>query len=413
MLSQAKQELPGPSQAGAPRSVLHLDLDCFFISVERLKNSALKGKPVIVGGTGGRGVVASCSYETRRFGVHSAMPMKMAQRLCPEAIVIRGDMESYSQYSHLVTEIIADQVPLFEKTSIDEFYADLSGMDRFFGCYRWSSDLRQTIMKESGLPISFGLSVNKLVSKIATGEAKPNGQLHIEQAQKQPFLDPLPVGKIPSVGKVTHRHLSSMGVRHIHTLRQIPLQLLEHEFGKMGRLLWQKAQGEDHSPVVPYNERKSISTERTFQDDTTDVHALKSILTAMTEKLCHQLRSEGKLSACLTVKIRYSDFNTHTLQKQISYTSADHVATQVAHELFDRLYDRRLLVRLIGLRFSKLIQGHYQIDLFRDTQKMLNLYEAMDKIKAKHGKGAVMKAAGFGAKVRSAPEIHPYIKGKE
>jgi DNA polymerase-4 len=193
------------------RTVVHMDLDSFFVSVSRLQNSALIGKPVLVGGSSDRGVVASCSYEARQFGIHSAMPMKLARRLCPEALIIRGDYESYSNYSSIITEMIGEQVPVYEKSSIDEFYLDLSGMDKFFGCYKWATELRQKIQKETGLPISFGLSVNKTVSKVATGEAKPNGQMQINFGNEKQFLSPLSVSKIPMVGEKTAHLLRSMG----------------------------------------------------------------------------------------------------------------------------------------------------------------------------------------------------------
>ncbi|HHH54631.1 MAG TPA: DNA polymerase IV, partial [Bacteroidetes bacterium] len=190
------------------RAILHMDLDTFFVSVERLQNSTFNDKPVIIGGMSNRGVVASCSYEARRFGVHSAMPMKMAKLLCPQAIFLRGDMDSYTKYSNLVTEVIKDSAPTYEKASIDEFYLDLTGMDKYFGCYKWSQELRSKVIKETGLPISTGLSINKLVSKIGTGEAKPNGALEVPQGQEKPFLAPLSVKKIPGIGKVTYKKLS-------------------------------------------------------------------------------------------------------------------------------------------------------------------------------------------------------------
>ena len=177
-----------------PRHILHMDLDTFFVSCERLLDSRLVGKPVLIGGTSDRGVVASCSYEARRFGIHSAMPMRLAKQLCPEAIVLRGNSGIYSKFSDTVTEVIKESVPLFEKTSVDEFYIDLTGMDQFFGCHKLASELRQRIIRETGLPISFGLSINKTVSKIATGDAKPNNLLHIAQGTERPFLSPLSVG---------------------------------------------------------------------------------------------------------------------------------------------------------------------------------------------------------------------------
>ncbi len=375
------------------RAILHLDLDAFFASVEILKNSALKGKPLLIGGSSGRGVVASCSYEARIFGIHSAMPMRMALRLCPDAIVLRGDMESYSNFSKMITEIIAEEAPLFEKASVDEFYIDLTGMDRHFGCWRWSGELRKKIIHETGLPLSVGLSVNKLVSKVGAGEAKPNGAQLVDAGREKAFLAPLPVRKIPSIGKATHRKLSFMGVRDIRTLSQIPPRLLEREFGKHGLSLWKKANAIDSSPVVPYHDRKSISTERTFQTDTTDIRFLRDKLSGMVSKLAFELRNSQKLTSCIAVKLRYSDFNTFSRQRHIPYTASDTMILRHVHELFDKLYERRQLVRLVGVRFSGLVHGSPQLDLFDQDKKDERLLQAMDKIRKRFGAKAVGTAA--------------------
>lgn len=391
------------------RNIVHIDLDTFFVSVERLQNSALIGKPVLVGGTGDRGVVASCSYEARTYGIHSAMPMKMARQLCPEAIVVRGDTEQYSYFSNMITDIIHENVPVYEKTSIDEFYIDLSGMDRFFGSYKLATELRQKIMKESGLPISFAMSANKTVSKVGTGEAKPNGQKHIEHGLEKSFLAPLSIKKIPMVGDKTYQLLRDMGVVWIRTLQEMPVELMEQVLGQNGGVIWRKANGIDNSPVEQYSERKSISTEQTFERDTIDVKALKETLVSMTEKLAYQLRSEGKLTACVTVKIRYSDFNTFTQQMKIPYTSLDHTLIERVKELFDKLHQKRMLIRLIGIRFSHLVQGHYQFNLFEDTSEQINLYEAMDKIRQRFGSAAITRAVGLD---KRHSNFNPFGKGK-
>jgi DNA polymerase IV len=376
------------------RSIAHIDLDSFFVSVERLMNPALRGKPVLVGGAGDRGVVASCSYEAREFGIHSAMPMKTARMLCPEAIIVRGDTGQYSYYSNMITDIIAENVPVYEKTSIDEFYMDLSGMDRFFGCYKLASELRQKIMKETNLPISFALSTNKTVAKVGTGEAKPNGQKEIPFGTEKEFMAPLSVKKIPMVGDKTYHLLRGMGVQWIHTVQKMPIELMEQVLGLNGSVIWKKANAIDATPVVPYSERKSISTEQTFGRDTIDVEKIKGILVGMTEKLAFQLRTEQKLTACVTVKIRYSDFNTYTLQSRLSYTSLDHVLIEKVKELFNKLYEKRMLIRLIGVKFSHLVQGSYQYNLFEDTTEKLQLYLAMDKIRRRYGSESICRAAG-------------------
>lgn len=380
------------------RAIVHMDLDTFFVSCERLMDHRLIGKPVLIGGTSDRGVVASCSYEARRFGIHSAMPMRMAKNLCPEAIVLRGNTGIYTKFSNQVTEVIKDTVPLYEKSSVDEFYIDLSGMDRFFGCRQLASELRQKIIKETGLPISFGLSANKTVSKIATGEAKPNNEIQILKGNEKPFLAPLSVKKIPMVGQVTYRALCDLGVKHIQTLQEMPVELLQNVFGKHGRDIWKKAQGIDHSPVIPYQERKSISTERTFEKDTTDHVKLKSILTAMAENLAYQLRRGNKLTACVTVKIRYSDFQTYTQQRQIPYSAMDHNLIPIVMDLYKNLYQRRLLVRLVGIRFSNLVEGGQQMHLFENDEKIANLSIAMDKMRQRYGDRAVLRAVGMDAK---------------
>ncbi|MER3316819.1 MAG: DNA polymerase IV [Allomuricauda sp.] len=380
------------------KTILHLDLDTFYVSVERIINTELKNRPLLVGGTSDRGVVAACSYETRGFGVHSGMPMKMAKELCPEAVVIRGNAGTYSKYSDVVTEIIKEQVPLFEKSSIDEFYADLSGMDRFFGCYKFATEMRQKIIRETGLPISFGLSVNKVVSKVATNEAKPNNQLKIDFGLEKPFLAPLSIKKIPMVGDKTYQTLRNLGIRQVKTVQNMPMDIMQRVLGANGRVIWKRANGIDNTPVIPFHERKSISNERTFDRDTIDVTKLRGILIAMTENLAYQLRRGDKLTACIAVKIRYSDFNTYSKQSRIPYTSADHTLIPKILELFNSLYNKRMLVRLIGIRFSHLVSGNYQINLFEDTEETLNLYQAMDHVRNRFGSRSVLRASAMGAK---------------
>jgi len=380
------------------RSILHLDLDSFFVSVERLINSELKKRPLLVGGISDRGVVAACSYETRAFGVHSGMPMKLARRLCPEAIVLRGNSGTYTKYSDLITEIIKSEVPAFEKASIDEFYADLSGMDQFFGTYKFASELRTKIIRESGLPISLGLSINKVVSKVATGEAKPNNQIKIDQGYEKQFLAPLPIRKIPMVGDKTGLTLQRLGIRIVSDLQKLPEELLLQTLGKTGGVIWRRAQGIDNSPVITYNERKSISTERTFDYDTIDITLLRELLIAMTENLAYQLRRGQKLTSCISVKIRYADFDTQSRQLKIPYTSADHLLIPRILELFNALYNRRLRVRLIGIKFSHLAGGNYQINLFDDNESAIQLYQAIDRMRLRFGDRSIIRASSLGAK---------------
>ncbi len=374
------------------RAVVHFDLDTFFVSVERLLNTKLDAKPIIIGGLGDRAVVSSCSYEARRFGVHSGMPMRMARQLCGDAIHIRGDMDQYTKYSHLVTDIIADSAPSYEKASIDEHYIDITGMDKFFGNYKWAHELRRRIIRESGLPISFGLSVNKTVAKIATGESKPNGELFIEKPNVLSFLDPLSIRKIPMLGKKTYLKLHRMGLSNIMSLRQMPPEMLSYVMGKNGLSIWRKANGIDNTPVVQYSERKSISTEHTFRQDSMDIDYFNQLLISMSERLAFDLRKKKKLCSVVTVKIRYSNFDTYTLQKHIAYTSLDYNIIEIAKTLFRRLYTRRMLVRLIGVKLSGLVEGVQQIDLFEHNEKTIKLYQAMDSIRIKFGNKAVRRA---------------------
>ena len=384
-----------------PRNIMHIDLDTFFISCERLINPQLIGKPILIGGISDRGIVASCSYEARNFGIHSAMPMKMAKRLCPEAIVLRGNSETYSKHSQNVTDIIRDTVPLYEKSSIDEFYIDLTGIDKFYDSQNLSAELRQKIIKETGLPISFGLSSNKTVSKIATSEAKPNNHLNIFKGYEKSFLAPLSIRKIPMVGEKTYRTFCDLGIRKIQTLQEMPVNMISKVLGENGTRLWEKANGIDLRPVIPYQERKSISTERTFNIDTIDIGKLKSLLTAMTENLIFQLRRGNKLTSCITLKLRYSDFQTYTIQKKIPYSASDQVILPIVMALYKKLYQKRLLVRLIGIKFSHLVGGGHQIHLFENSENIFNLYQAMDKIRDKYGDRLIMRASGFGIKTIS------------
>ena len=379
------------------RKIIHIDMDAFYASVEQRDHPEYRGKPIVVGGSpeGRGGVVATASYEARKFGIHSAMPIRLARRLCPEALIIKGDMESYSKYSQLVTEIMQDNTPLFEKASIDEFYIDMTGMDKYHGCSLFIADLKKKVMKESGLPISYGLASNKLISKVATNEVKPNGQLEIPFGEEKNFLAPLKISKLPGVGQETAAKLLRRGVETVKVLAAIPIEMMETLLGKNGIDLWRKANGLDESPVIPYQEQKSISTERTFQVDTIDLDFLHAELVRMTEAIAFDLRSQDKLTGCVTVKLRYSNFDTVVKQKSIDYTNADHLLLHTAQELFEKLYDRRMLIRLLGIRFTKLAPGNYQIKLYEDTQEMIRLYQSIDHIKRRFGEQFLMRAVGI------------------
>lgn len=382
----------------AERNIVHLDLDTFFVSCERAQHSELEGIPLIVGGQGGRGVVASCSYEARKFGVRSAMPMYLALRLCPQAKVIRGDMELYLKQSAVVTEIIKEKAPIMEKASVDEFYLDFTGMEKFFGCYKFASELAVKIKKETNLPISFGLSLNKTVSKIATGEGKPQGKLNIEPKMIRPFLNPLSIKKIPGLGDTKYVELSRIGIRKIETLAETDVELLQKMYGKPGIEIWNKANGVDDTPVEPYRERKTLNSSVTLEQDTIDIVRIKTMLVGMVEKLAYQMRSEKWLTSTVTVKVKYTNFDTHTQQGKVPYTSSDETLIKKAHELFDKLYDRRIRLRLIGVSFGNLVRGEYQINMFEDTVENTNLYQAIDKMRRRFGFKAVIRSSGIGLK---------------
>jgi len=375
------------------KHIIHMDQDAFFVSVEVRKNSDLIGKPVIIGGSSDRGVVASCSYEARKFGVHSAMPSRMAKQLCPHAVFIRGNMDEYSKASHEITDILKSRVPIIEKASIDEHYIDMTGMDRFHGCMRYGHELRATVIKETGLPISFGLSVNKTVSKMATNECKPNGELNVIKPEVVPFLNPLSIRKIPGLGEKTFIKLSDMGIKKIQTLSLVSPDHMQALLGKNGLSLLQKSKGIDYSPVIPYSEAKSIGTQSTFKSDSIDIEMIGNLLVAMVMDIAFQLREQKKLCACITLTIRYSDFEDVTKQAAIPYTALDSVLIAKAKDLFRQLFQKRKLIRLVGVRLSNLVTGFEQIDLYSQSQEQISLYQAMDKIRHRFGSKAISIAS--------------------
>lgn len=377
---------------GSERHIAHIDLDSFFVAVEQLRDSRLKGKPILIGGNNDRAIVAACSDEAKKFGIHVAMPMRVAQRLCKYATIIKADFEAYSKFSNTVTEVLKSEVPLLEKSGIDEFYIDLTGMDKFFGCKKFTHELIKKVYKECGLSSSFGLASNKLVSKVAAGEDKPKGQLEIPFGFEKPFLAPLSITKIPGVGEQTAFKLIKMGVETIKVLSEVPATILCDVLGKVGNELWRRANGIDHSPVVPYKEEKSISTEHTFQQDTIDMNILNAEIVRMTESIAFELRKQNRLTGCVVMKLRYTDGEVYTLQRSIPYCNQDHQLIEVAKDLFKKIFARRLLVRMIGIRFTHLIPGIYQIDMFSDNNETIKLYQQIDSIKKRFGEGKLIRA---------------------
>lgn len=388
------------------RYIVHIDLDSFFVSVERKFNPSLIGKPVIIGGSADRGVVASCSYEARAFGVHSAMPTRQALKLCPHAILVRGTHGRYGEASREVSQIIDETVPLYQKTSVDEFYIDLSGMERFHDPYKFATDLRHRIMRETELPISFGMASTKTVAKMATNQAKPNGQIFVEHGTEMEFMAPLPIRKIPMLGAKTCEKLYSYGIEKIGELQKVELRFLETVFGRAGKYIWHKARGIDSSEIVPHSDRKSISTEHTFDADTADLRTLETILVSMTEELAFKLRKEGKIAGCMAVKIRYNDFETHTLQEKISLTAAEHILIPGIKKLLKKAWSKNKKVRLIGVKLSQLASGSYQINLFDDNEEQIKLYQAMDTINFRYGDKTVCRAAGMEVGTRN---FNPFL----
>ena len=374
--------------------IAHFDLDSFFVSVEILKDPSLKGKPVIVGGQNEKGIVTTCTYEARKFGVHSAMPMKTAMRLCPQAIVVPGTYSEYSRYSKWVTDIIASKAPLFEKASVDEFYIDLQGMDTFFDPLKWTIELRELIMNETGLPISFGIAKNKMVAKMATNEAKPNGFLQVPLGKEKEFLAPLEVNKIPGVGEQSNKILEFHQIKLIRDIHNSTPEKLEKLLGKWGYELWNKAQGNHTSTIEEYREPKSISTENTFEENVIDVELLMNEIVRMTEKICFELRKEERVAGCVTIKIRYPDFETTSRQASIPYTSADDEIIPVAKALFHKLYRKGKPIRLLGVKISDFNNDALQTNLFHDTERKNVLYKTLDEVKNRFGKSSVVRASG-------------------
>lgn len=389
------------------RIIMHIDLDSFFVSVERKFDPSLIGKPVLIGGSADRGVVASCSYEARKFGIHSAMPMKQAMKLCPHATIIRGNHGRYSEASREVTQIIHASVPLYQKTSIDEFYIDMTGMDRYHDCYKLASELRQRVIRETGLPISFGMASGKTVAKMATNAAKPNGQLLIEHGKEKEFMAPLSIKKIPMLGEKTCQKLYQFGIEKIGDLQRVELKFLETVFGKHGRYIWERANGIDDSEIVPHSDRKSISTENTFHTNVADPKLLETVLVSMTEELAAKLRRENKVASCLAIKVRYANFETHTVQEKIALTAAEHILIPGIKNLLKKAWDGHRPIRLIGVKLSNLCPGSYQINLFEDNEERIKLYQAMDKINFKFGDKTVCRAAGMAIGTRN---FNPFLR---
>jgi len=378
-----------------PRHIAHFDLDAFFVEVEILNAPSLRGRPLIVGGSRDRGVVTTCSYEARAFGVRSAMSMRKALQLCPQAVVLPGSRGEYSRYSRRVTDIMADSAPLFEKASIDEFYLDLSGMERFHDVPGWTVALRERITRETGLPISFGLASNKLVAKMATNEAKPNGYLYIPHGREADFLAPLPIGRMPGVGEHAERRLRELGIDTLGQLAAYPTPVLASILGRWAEELQRRAAGRHDGAVQPYHVAKSVSTENTFESDTDDPAFLMAELLRMTEKIAGQLRARNLMAGCIAVKLRFPDFETVTRQLSIPYTYFDDELIPFARELFQKVHRPGTRVRLLGVRLSELTAQAHQTNLFSDPLRKQGLYRAIDQVRARFGRDALTRGGAL------------------
>lgn len=372
--------------------IAHFDIDSFFVSVEIINNPTLKGKPVLVGGSKERGVVAACSYEARKFGIHSAMQMRKAFQLCPNAIIVKGSRGEYGRYSKWVTEIIAARAPLYEKASIDEFYIDLTGMDKYFDPLQWAIELRNEIIEQTKLPISFGLAPNKLLAKIATDEAKPNGYIYVQHGMEREFLSPLKVSKIPGVGDRSFLTLKKLNLNYIGDIHKKTKKEMEECLGNWGVDLWEKSNGIYHGIVTPFHIAKSISTENTFEKNLTKPDEMVKEIVRMSEKVAYELRSNKNLSSCISVKIRYADFETTSKQKIVAPTNRDDEIIPSALDLFEKLLRKGSEVRLLGVKLSHFKENHIQGNIFNDSKKVIHLYQAIDSIKDKFGASLLVKA---------------------
>jgi len=391
-----EQTLPGVP------SILHVDMDAFFVSVELLERPELRGKPVIVGGQPNqRGVVTAASYEARKFGVHSAMPLRTAGRLCPHAVYLDGHHAKYSEWSDRVAAILAKFSPIVEMVSIDEAYLDLSGTERLHGPPLAATDkLLRTITRTTGLPCSGGLAATRLVAKVASDQAKPRGLLWVAPGSEARFLAPLSVRKIPGIGEVTERALRALGVETVEQLAAQPLEKLEKIFGQWGTALYRKARGGDSYEFVIDAEPKSISQNHTFGEDTDDTAALSAMLSHLSQKACKRLREAGLATRTLTLTIRYTGFHTYTRSKTLSEpTQLDADIFNVFQTLFREHRDHRRKIRLLGVSLSGLAHGAEQLDLLSAERraKLEKLTRATDHLRDRFGFGSVQ----FGGSLRS------------
>ncbi len=384
------------------RSILHVDMDSFFVSVERLLDPDLVCKPVLVGGDPiGRGVVASASYEARKFGVHSAMPMARAVRLCPNAVVVHGSYERYGEFSAKVREIFLRFTPLVEMASLDEGYLDLTGTERLWGPdWKAAQTLRDSIHTGIRLPCSMGLGTNKLIAKVASSLAKPAGYLRILPGEEAAFLAPLPIGALPGIGPKTAERLHSFGLESVGDIAALGVDTLEGVFGEAGRDLWERSLGRHDAAVEPEREAKSVGREHTFPDDVDDPGVIIATLSHLSELVATSLREDKVLARTITLKFRYADFKTHTAARTLlDPTDDEGLILRVVRDLLRKNWNRRVRLRLVGISTGNLVKSGWQLDLFdRDRiEKQVRLHQAVDAIRDRHGFTSIERARSLGS----------------
>jgi DNA polymerase IV len=407
---RAKHDAPAELTSQTATSILHVDMDAFFVSVELLERPELRGKPVVVGGSPDqRGVVTAASYEARKYGIQSAMPLRTAGRLCPHAIFLDGHHAKYTQWSDRVATILTNFSPVVEMVSIDEAYLDLAGTARLHGPPLAAADkLLRNITRTTGLPCSGGLASTRLVAKVASDQGKPRGLVWVPAGSEERFLAPLPVRKIPGIGKVTERALRALGIETVEQIAGQPQEKLEKIFGQWGTALYRKARGGDSYEFVVDAEPKSISQNHTFNEDTDDSGALTAVLSHLSQKACKRLREAGLAASTLTLTIRYAGFDTHTRSKSLGESTAlDAGINAVFQELFQKHLDRSRKVRLLGVSLSNFSHGGEQLDLLQAErrEKLQKLTQATDRLRDRFGFNKVQ----FGGSLRrgdAKPEDH-------
>ena len=398
---RAKHDSPEPREVPFHSAILHVDMDSFFVSVELLERPELRGKPVVVGGRPDqRGVVSSASYEARKYGIHSAMPLRTAGRLCPHATFIDGHHEKYSEWSDRVASILAKFSPIVEMTSIDEAYLDLGGTERLHGPPLAAADkVLRSITQSTALPCSGGLATTRLVAKVASDQAKPRGLVWVAPGMEARFLAPLPIRKIPGIGEVTERALRALGIENVEELAAHRQEQLEKIFGQWGTALYRKARGGDSYEFLIDAEPKSISHNHTFAEDTSEVAAMESLLSHLSQKASKRLREAGLSSRTLTLTIRYAGFQTYTRSRTVEEpVRLDADIFAIFLELFREHRDPERKVRLLGVALSGLFHGAEQLELLEADrrEKLERLTKAADQLRDKFGFGSVQ----FGGSLR-------------